>query len=269
MSSGGRGSDEAVPLASGDSRESLGVPLLNEVAAAAGVGTGTRTAAASKQTGDALALFDDGPALSKRRPNAAEARMKSRRCPTCGGVVPVGMSLCSRCGLDLETGIRAALEDDLAPVPTSRADGLPLPIAIIGGICLLASVILTVAAAALWLSGSEGYQYFVPLCLFGVFASVQFLRRKSARLLLMALTFGLMIDIVALIALPIYRANAEIEPVRVSVPEDGVGELGVVLPSAVERLDVQKLEIGLGLIAVYAGVGVYLLSPQARRAFRS
>ncbi len=56
---------------------------------------------------DALALFQDEP-KQNRKPKGAEARAKARRCPSCGGVVGIGMSLCNTCGLDLDTGKRVA-----------------------------------------------------------------------------------------------------------------------------------------------------------------
>jgi hypothetical protein len=266
-------SAEALPTGSGEVREVYAVPLLNEAGGGAKAATkaptaaGAKPAAASKQVADAHALFDDGPKKPARRPSAAEARSRARRCPTCGGVVPVGMSLCSTCGLDLETGTRVSLEDDLAP-PAPRKPSLPLPISILGGISFLGSVILTIATTLLWLRGFEGVQYFVPICLFGVFGAVQFLRQRTVKLLLMALTFGLAIDIVALIAMPIYRANVDTaESVRTVAPVDpDKGEL--VIPSVVDKLDTQSLTIGICLIVVYAGVAIYLMSPQVQRHFR-
>jgi hypothetical protein len=264
MKSFRRSSDEeAIPTAPGDLRETFDLPMLGEAGTASGL-----SPSSSKQAGDAMALFVEDPRREKRRPSAAEARSRARRCPTCSGVVPMGMSICSRCGLDLESGTRVDLEDDLAP-PPPPAPTMPLAIGILGGVCFLASLIFTIATLSLWIRGSDGFQYFVPLCLFGVFASVQFLRRKSARLLLVALTFGLAIDIVALIALPIYHANSETSAVQRSEPVDDFDQADVVIPSVVDRLDTQSLTLGIGLIVVYAGVAVYLLSPQVRRYFRT
>ena len=84
----------------------------------------------------------------------------------------------------------------------------------------------------------------------------------------MALTFGLMIDIVALIAMPIVRANTETRPVQRTTPTNDPDQADVIIPSVVDRLDTQKLSVGLSLILAYAGVSVYLLSPQVRRYFR-
>ena len=127
---------------------------------------------------------------SRARRPAQEARSSSRRCPTCGGVVPVGMSLCQTCGLDLESGTRIDLIDDLAPPPapaarvcrcrsrSSAASAAPL------------SAALVVAAFLMWTKGISGTQYFIPVAAFGGYASVQFLRGKSVKLLLVALTLG-------------------------------------------------------------------------------
>jgi hypothetical protein len=259
-------SAEAMPTAPGDLRGTFDLPLLNEVAASSGVGTKTSKAPASQQTNDALALFDD-PKPAKRRPNPAEARSQARRCPTCGGVVPVGMSICSKCGLDLESGSRVSLEDDLVP-PAPPAPSVPLPIYVIGGISFLASLIFTVAAISLWIRGFSGYEYFVPLCLFAVFASVQFLRRKSMKLLVIAMSLGLAINIVALIAMPIYFANIETKAVQRSGPIDDPDQADLAITSVVDQLDTQSLTLGIILILLYAGVSVYLLSPQVRRHFR-
>jgi hypothetical protein len=265
-------SAEALPVVSGDLRDVYGAPRLNEVGAGAQAATKSAPAArkqgsASKPVADARSLFDDVPRQSTRRQSAAEARSKSRRCPTCGAVVPAGMSLCSTCGLDLETGSRVSLEDDLAP-PPPRRPALPLTVSIMGAICLLGSTILSIATASLWIRGFAGFQYFVPICLFGVFASVQFLRQKSVKPLLMALTFGVAIDIVALIAMPIYRANVDTaESARTVTPADPE-KADLVIPSVAEKLDTQTLTLGISLIAVYAGAAVYLLSPAVKRHFR-
>jgi hypothetical protein len=261
MDAGGA-SDEAMPKAEGDLRETFDLPMLEEI------DVGLRTAPASKQTGDALALFDQDPRGSPRRQNAAEARSKARRCPTCSGVVPIGMSICSRCGLDLESGTRVDLEDDLGPPPAPPEPAMPMPIGILGGICFFGSVIFTIATASLWLRGQDGFQYFVPLCLFGVFASVQFLRRKSVKLLMIALTFGLAINIIALIILPIVHASSEIKVIEKPGFSEDPELAEVAIPSIVDHLDLQSLKLGIAVIVIYGVVSVYLLSPQVRRYFR-
>jgi hypothetical protein len=256
---------DGLPTAPGDLRGNFDLPLMNDGPAASG--KGTRTASASKHNADALALFDDSH-KPKRRVTGAEARSQARRCPTCGGVVPAGMSICNKCGLDLESGTRVSLDDDLGPPPAPPEPGMPIPVGVIGGVCFLGSLIFAILTLSLWLRGTDGFQYFVPVCLFGIFASVQFLRRKSLKLLLMALTFGLAIDVIALIAMPIYYANAEAGPIVRSSPVLDPDQADIVIPSVVERLDTQSLGIGIALIVVYAAVSVYLISPPVKRYFR-
>jgi len=260
-------SAEGLPTAAGDLRDTFDLPLMREEAGGSGTRGGVGTVTAKKQAADALALFNDQPRKEKRRLSPAEERSKPRRCTTCGGVVPAGMSICSKCGLDLESGSRVSLEDDFAPPPAPAEPMWPLPIAIIGGICFLASLIFTVASLSLWLQGGDGFQYFIPLCLFAVFASVQFLRRKSLKLLIIALTFGLAIDIVAMIAMPVFYANTPTSAIQVTGPVDP-DQLDIAIPSVVDRLDTQKLSLGITLIIVYMGVTIYLVSPPVRRYFR-
>jgi hypothetical protein len=262
-----RSSSETLPTAAGDLRDTFDLSSMTEVAGPPGSRMVTTAVAGPKQTADALALFNDPP-KEKRRLKPAEERSKVRRCPTCGGVVPAGMSICSKCGLDLESGARVSLDDDLVP-PPPPAPTMPIPVGVIGGVCLLGSVIFSIATVSLWLRGSDGFQYFVPVSFFAVFAAVQFLRRKSIKLLLIALTFGLAIDIVALIAMPIIHANVGMAPVPRTELSDDLAQADIAIPSVVERLDTQSLTLGIVLIFVYAAVAVYLLSPQVRRYFRS
>ena len=250
--------EDGLPVAAGGLREAFDLPFLMEAA--------PRPSSPSEPAADAPTLFED-KRLAPRRPGAAEARAKARRCPTCGGVVPAGMSLCSTCGLDLETKARVRLNDDLAPSSPPRAGGPPLAISIIGGLCLLGSALATVASLANWLGWHKGgWQWFVPLELFALFASVHFLRGKSAKLLLVALSLGVAIDVVALIALPIYSANMEAAIIQGTTPDDPNGEGEVIQPIA-ERLDAQKRKIGLGIgvLLGYAGLAAYLCSPPVRR----
>jgi hypothetical protein len=258
---------EALPTVSGEVRETYEPPLMKETSAPAKPSSRpvAKPTPAARPVADALGLFEDGP-KKPRRVTQAEARSQARRCPTCGGVVPAGMSLCSRCGLDLETGARVDLEDDVAPPPEPRAPALPLPVLVVGGISLLASMVFMVLSFAFWLRGFDGYQYFVPICLFGIYASVQLLRQKSVRLLLIALSFGLAIDLVALIAMPIHRAHMAAST-AVEQPNGAEGE-EFVIPSVVDKLDTNSLSVGIGLILLYAGVAFYLLTPQVKRHFR-
>jgi hypothetical protein len=259
---------EALPTVAGEVQETYDLPRTKEASAPANASPkpGVKSARAAQPVADARALFDEGP-KKPRRVSQAEARSQARRCPTCGSVVPAGMSLCSRCGLDLESGARVDLDVDFAPPPEPRAPALPLPVTIIGGVTFLGSLAFTIVSFVFWLQGFDGYQYFVPVGLFGTYAAVQLLRQKSVRLLLMALSFGLAIDIVALIAMPIYRANVEASAVDQTIAAGGHEEVEVVIPSVVDKLDTQRLTIGLSLIFVYAGVVFYLLTPRVQRHF--
>ncbi len=93
---------------------------------------------------DAAALFEDRPA--RRKPTAAELRSQARRCITCGSGVPKGMSICSVCGTDQETGLRVGLADDLAPPPPPAPSGPPLHVSLVGGLCITGSLILLILA---------------------------------------------------------------------------------------------------------------------------
>ena len=107
---------------------------------------------------DALSLFNDRPAAPRRK-SAGDARATARRCPTCGGVVPPGMSLCQTCGLDLESGMRVSLVNDLTPPPPPRPQGIPAPIAIVGFLCLGISVLCTGMVLLKWLDNAPGTSF--------------------------------------------------------------------------------------------------------------
>jgi hypothetical protein len=178
------------------------------------------------------------------------------------------MSICQSCGLDLETGRQVDLLDDLGPAPLVRNESLPIPIAVLGGICAAMSAALAVAALVAWNGGRDGLQYFIPVALFGVYASVQFLRRKSVKLLLIALTIGAVIDLIGMIAMPIYNANAE------TVIVQSQGELtdpdleAEAIQPISERIDQQRITLGIALLFGYAVFSIYLLSPSVQRHFK-
>jgi hypothetical protein len=249
--------DDMLPTAAGDLRETFDLPLMTEGAPAPAKG--------SRQAGDALALFQDDKPAAPRRPSAAEARSKARRCPTCGGVVPVGMSVCSTCGLDLETGMRVGLDEDLIPAAAPRAAGPPVGVAIVGGLCLLASVVLALYTALQSVGGAPGWKYFIPVCLFAAFAAVHYLRGKSVKLLLFALSLGAAIDVVGFIAMPIVYANMETRVVKQAPNSSDPDAEEVAFEPIEKRLDTQKLTVGITLLGLYAVLSVFLLSPSMNR----
>src|SRR5205085_9509864 len=124
---------------------------------------------------------------------------------------------------------------------------LPIPIAVLGGLSLAASLILAVFALVEWKRGADGFQYFVPVAGFGAYAAVQFLRRKSVKLLLVALTLGATIDLIGLIAMPIVKAQTD-TPIVQRTPGDNPDDEDVLIPSVAERLDTNKMTSGLILL---------------------
>jgi hypothetical protein len=247
-----------LPNSGADLRETFGIPMMSDEdspksrpPSASGIRKGSSPAA------DAAALFEDQPAPRKKKVGA-EARAQARRCPTCGGVVAKGMSLCQTCGLDLESGMRVALDDDFAPPPV-RDDGPPVPIIVVGGLALAASAALAVYSVVIWAGGMAGAIYFLPVALFGIYAAVQFLRRKSVKLLLTALTLGAAINMAALVFMPIYQANADIKIGRNTDNDPDAEEEKILSPA--DELDTRKIGTGFLILFLYAVVSVYLLSP--------
>jgi hypothetical protein len=242
-------SDLDIPVAPGSLREQFDLPLLSEEMP-------TKPSARA----DAADLFrEDAPV--RRKPTHAEGRMRDRRCPTCGGVVPRGMSLCSTCGLDLETGQRIDLTEELEIPAPPRRPAPPLGAYVVGGLSIFVSLLFALISLLQWSKGETGYLFLLVVCLFGAFAATQFLRGKSLRLLFVALTLGVAIDIVAMIILPVVMAVSNVE-VNHQDPE------GPAIQSATERLDTQKLSWGVAIVVGYAAVTLYLNSPPVRRRFR-
>ena len=173
-------------LGGGDLREAFDLPLTLGSAR----DMERNDAGRGSQAADAAALFDDRPA--RRRQTAAEARSQSRRCVTCGTGVPRGMSICSVCGTDQETGLRVGLDDDLAPQAPQAPPGAPAHVSITGMLVIAGSMILMVLAIISAAKTETSIELLSWLALgmvsgFGIYASVQFIRGKSVRLLLVAL----------------------------------------------------------------------------------
>jgi len=237
-----------------------------------------KSAVESKQpvVSDAEALFQE-PTVRKRKATGAEARAQARRCVSCGGFVPKGMAICTACGVDQDTGMRVGLDDDLIPPPAPAPTGPPLHIAIIGFLCGLASLILLVLSLIQSVRGQAGPTQYGWLCLalvsaFGIFGAVQFYIGRSVKYLILALTLGVFVDGMALIALPIYQAAfADQETVVTKVTKkdtpDSLDDEDVQINPITDRLDLSKIEGGLIVIMLYALLSIYLMSPPVKRYF--
>jgi len=226
---------------------------------------------------DAEALFKDEPEL-RRKPKGAEARAQTRRCSRCGGIVPMGMSICVSCGVDQETGMRVGLDDDLAPAALTRSTGPPLHIAIIGLLCGLTSVVLLILALVQSARVEPGMTQYGWLCLalvaaIGIYGTSQFLLGKTSKMLMFALTLGLFVNLIAMIALPIMHANFDAKDRVVSVRTPGsedpaaISDAGVEIKSIAERIDVQRIKGGLIITGIYVALSIYLLSPPVKKYF--
>ena len=260
--------DLPIPRSEGDLRDTFDLPLVSGREAERGsveVGGGHGAA-------DAASLFED-TGRGKRRVTAAEARTRARRCIKCGGVVPQGMSICSTCGTDQESGLRVGLEDDLAPPPPAPAEGPPFHITTIGTLCGTAGLILLIASVIQSTRGESSVEHFAWLGLavvsgFGIFAAVQFIRGKSAKLLILALTLGVVVDVLALVALPIGQAMLEDqEKILTDVKPTDLDDTDKAIKTFEERIDSQRIALGVALILVYAIVSLYLISPPVKRYF--
>jgi hypothetical protein len=261
LPSTGRGhGDFDLPTASGNLRDTFDLPLLGEDLPSSGL---------APMAADPLSLLKPEPQV-RRKPNAAESRAQNRRCPTCGGIVPRGMSLCNTCGLDLETGTRIDLTEDLDVIPAPpRQVGPTIGGWIVGGLSICASVIFSIVSLIQWSAGEPGYLFLIPVCFFGVYAAVQFLRTKSVKLLIVALTIGVGVDVVALIVLPVVVAFTSVEEVKNTQPGQ---DADIAFLNPAEQLEKsggqRKLTFGIMLLVAYAAVSVYLNSPGVRRQFR-
>jgi hypothetical protein len=248
----------------GDLRDTFDLPLVSGRDAERG------EVALVPEADDAALLFkDDGP--SKRRPTAAEARARARRCSHCGGFVPQGMSICVTCGTDQDTGQRVGLDDDYMPAPPPRAKGPPLHVSIVGGLCGTAGTILMLVGVIQSTRGESSIQNYGWLALalvsaFGVYACVQFIRGKSAKLLMLALALGVAADVVSLIAWPIVHPMFEdTDKIVTKVTPQDLDDSNIGIRPFEERMETPKIVVGIGLIVVYAVLSLYLMSPPVKK----
>ena len=249
-----RSSEMALPVMAGGGDATFELPMMDEVP--------RPSTSRAKAAADVVGLFNEDSA-PKRRIVAAEARSKARRCSSCGSVVLAGMSLCERCGLDLDTGRRhnvVDVIDDIPPPP--RASGTPMGILFIGVVALIASAILGAMALLMPSVPTVGKASLGLICGFGVYASIEFLRGKSFKLMLVALLLGGAIDVVGLIAMPIVYAN-ETDTIAVdnAASTDDNDDDDAPIPrlqSVKDRLDMGKVNAGIILLLADAAAFVYL-----------
>ena len=255
--------DFDLPTAAGSLREQFDLPLLGEDRPP------SRGPIAPAAEADPMALFKDDPPTARRKPLPGDARSRARRCPTCGSVVPQGMSLCATCGLDLDTGTRVDLLEDIGTVAGPRRSAYPpMGVVMVGGLSIAVAFIFAIISLIRWQKGEAGYIFLLLVCAFGVYAAVQFLRSKTTRLLLVALTLGAMVDVVVMMILPVYNASIEID-VRDRKPDpNSADDAPIEIGNMSERLDTTMITWGIAILLTYACVSVYLNSPPVRRHFR-
>jgi hypothetical protein len=253
-----------IPTAEGDLRETFNLPLVGGREAERG------QAVSGPETADVGGLFAD-PGPSKRKTTAAEARAAARRCVHCGGVVPRGMSICVICGTDQETGMRVGLDDDLAPPPPPPSKGPPIHVTTIGFLCATASLIFLLLAIiqSTRSQSALGLPAWLALAMvpaFAIFASVEFIRGRSARLLLVALTLGAVVDVCGLVAWPIVEVVTQDQDQIVSVVRPHADDdTNTGIKPMEERLDTRRIMVGIALIVLYAVVSLYLISPPVKK----
>jgi ribosomal protein S27E len=202
---------------------------------------------------DVAGLFADEP--PKKRPTqAAEARFQPRECPDCGHLVPAGMSLCTDCGLDLDSGQKVDLEDfaEDIPEPMVRAT-TPFPVVLIGTFTMLAAAVsLIVGLVAL---EGLGRISVAILCAFAMYGGYQFLRGKSTKPLITALILAGLLDVIGLIAMPIIRESVSITP---EIRYNELGEEVSILPRLEDRIDRRAITWGIILLLIDAGLVFFL-----------
>ena len=266
--------DVELPTSLASLRDTYDVPLVSDHdSPASSRSSGKAGASGVGDVGDAMALFKDEP-KSNRKPRGAEARAQARRCSSCSSIVPAGMSLCSRCGLDLDTGHRVEpmeIYDDEAPA-IHRPQTPPIGVLAVGSFCTFGFLLLSMISLVQWGRGTQGAQFLLVIWLFGLFGCVQFLRRKSIRPIFMALSLAVGVGAVYLIVLPIYYANMppEVTPTdAVSLTTTLVEDFDAPqIRSITESLDLNRITWGVGSLLSYAVLAVYLNSNSLRRHFK-
>ena len=173
--------------------------------------------------------------------------------------------------------MRVGRDDDLVPLPPRAATGPPLHVAITGFLCGLTSLLLLVLSLIQSVRGQAGATQYGWLCLalvsaFGIYGAVQFFIGRSVKYLMLALTLGVFVDAMSLIALPIYQATfADQEAVVTKVNKkdnpDSLDDEDMQIIPITERLKMDKIKGGLIVILLYVLLSIYLMSPPVKRYF--
>lgn len=272
---GGSSGSVELPTSLAPLRETFDLPLLSD-AEPPSRSRNANAPSADAGAADALGLFKDEP-KSTRKPRGAEARAQARRCSSCSTIVPAGMSLCAKCGLDLDTGQHHTpidLYDEAVPMVHRNATP-PIGVLLLGSLCSFGFFLLSLISLVHWTAGVRGAEFLLVIWLFGIFGGVQFLRRKSIRPMLLSLSLAVAVGSIYLIALPIYYANmppgsapTELDPIK-AIEENLEGQTdGPQIKSIADNLDLNSITWGVGSLLSYAAVAVYLNSPGLRRHFK-
>ena len=172
--------------------------------------------------------------------------------------------------------MRVGLEDDLAPPPPRGPQGPPLHVSIVGGLCGTAAIITMLAGVVKSTHGDSSIEQYAWLtlaavALFVIFGCVQFIRGKSAKTLLFALTVGMGVNVVGLVVVPFIEPFlADQDQMVNEVKPQAPDESNIQLKAHDERINIPKIVLGVGGgILVYAFLSVYLTSnPVKKYIFR-
>ncbi|MDB5352925.1 MAG: hypothetical protein JWN86_4172 [Planctomycetota bacterium] len=193
------------------------------------------------------------------------------------------MSLCDRCGLDLDTGQQYAVEEVLDDGPPIEIDpGPPASVIVIGLTTLIASLLL--CGLTIFQLEGLGRICLVPVCLFGVLGATQFLQGRSMKPLVVALMIGGAVDILTLIVLPIIQADEMVEVAppmadgaeTVTAPparpesedaEQGDGASKPITKHLSDRIDYTKITLGIVVLLLDAAMLIALSAPGVNRHF--
>ncbi len=253
-----------VARADGDLREAFDLPLSD-------ARTMERGQSADAGIADAAALLQERP-LASRRTSPAEARAQARRCTRCGSGIPKGMSLCGTCGLDQDSGQLIDFDEDLMPKSAPISNTPPIHVSIVGGVCGVAMLILTIASLVQSGKSDNPYIHYGWLVVaavagFAIYGAVMFLLGKSARVLLLALTLCAVVNVGGLIVMPVAIPFVESpEDFKQRVESSEVDDTtGIKIVSVADRFDLGKIKLGVTLMILYAGASGYLMSNRVKK----